>query len=35
LDDCFVHALAKDGREPLLFTGDYFAGTDIKPRLGS
>jgi ribonuclease VapC len=30
MGDCFVYALAKDLREPLLFTGRDFALTDIE-----
>jgi len=33
--DCFAYALAKTTGEPLLFKGDDFAQTDIKPALGS
>ena len=29
--DCFAYALAKFTGEPLLFKGDDFAHTDIKP----
>ncbi len=29
--DCFSCALAKDSGEPLLFTGDDFARTDVTP----
>jgi ribonuclease VapC len=29
--DCFAYALAKFTGEPLLFKGDDFACTDIKP----
>ncbi len=29
--DCFAYALAQTEREPLLFKGDDFALTDIKP----
>jgi ribonuclease VapC len=29
--DCFAYALAKFTGEPLLFKGDDFAYTDIKP----
>jgi uncharacterized protein with PIN domain len=29
--DCFAYALAKFKGEPLLFKGDDFAHTDIKP----
>jgi ribonuclease VapC len=31
--DCFAYALAKHSGEPLLFTGDAFARTDIEPAL--
>jgi ribonuclease VapC len=31
--DCFAYALAKETREPLLFKGNDFAQTDIKPAL--
>ena len=30
-DDCFAYALAKFTGEPLLFKGDDFAHTDIRP----
>ena len=34
--DCFAYALAKATGEPLLFKGDDFARTDIRPtRAGS
>ena len=33
LGDCFSYALAKDLAEPLLFKGDDFARTDIRPAL--
>jgi ribonuclease VapC len=29
--DCFSYALARDKHEPLLYTGDDFAHTDIRP----
>jgi ribonuclease VapC len=29
--DCFAYALAKSTGEPLLFKGDEFAHTDIRP----
>ncbi|MBL8689840.1 MAG: type II toxin-antitoxin system VapC family toxin [Rhodospirillaceae bacterium] len=32
--DCFAYALAKEMREPLLFKGNDFTRTDIKPALG-
>jgi ribonuclease VapC len=32
--DCFSYALAQATGEPLLFTGDDFARTDITPALG-
>lgn len=32
--DCFAYALAKATGEPLLFKGDDFPHTDIKPALG-
>jgi ribonuclease VapC len=32
--DCFSYALARATGEPLLFTGDDFACTDITPALG-
>ena len=35
LGDCFAYALAKDKREPLLFKGDDFRYTDVKPALPS
>jgi ribonuclease VapC len=31
--DCFAYALAKERSEPLLFKGNDFAQTDIKPAL--
>jgi ribonuclease VapC len=31
--DCFAYALAKTTGEPLLFTGEGFARTDIEPAL--
>lgn len=31
--DCFSYALAKDAGEPLLFKGDDFSKTDIRPYL--
>ncbi len=31
--DCFAYALAKELREPLLFKGNDFGQTDIKPAL--
>ncbi len=31
--DCFAYALAKQAGEPLLFTGEAFARTDIEPAL--
>lgn len=31
--DCFSYALAKDAGEPLLFKGNDFSRTDIKPYL--
>lgn len=31
--DCFVYALARDKREPLLFKGDDFGHTDIRAAL--
>ncbi len=31
--DCFAYALAKELKEPLLFKGNDFARTDIKPAL--
>ncbi|MFZ1288294.1 MAG: type II toxin-antitoxin system VapC family toxin [Candidatus Phosphoribacter sp.] len=30
LGDCFAYALAKDSGEPLLYTGDDFAHTDVR-----
>jgi ribonuclease VapC len=29
--DCFSYALARDKREPLLYKGDDFVHTDIRP----
>ncbi len=31
--DCFAYALARDRNEPLLFTGEDFAQTDIRPAI--
>ena len=31
--DCFAYALARDKREPLLYKGDDFVHTDIRPAL--
>jgi ribonuclease VapC len=31
--DCFAYALAVDTREPLLFVGDDFTHTDIRPAI--
>ena len=31
--DCFAYALAKNLNEPLLFKGDEFAHTDVRPAL--
>ena len=31
--DCFAYALAKERDLPLLFKGDDFAQTDIRPAL--
>jgi ribonuclease VapC len=31
--DCFAYALAKKLNEPLLFKGDEFAHTDVRPAL--
>ena len=31
--DCFSYALARDKREPLLFKGDDFIHTDLRPAL--
>ncbi len=31
--DCFAYALARDLNEPLLFKGDEFRHTDIKPAI--
>ena len=31
--DCFAYALARERNEPLLFTGDDFTHTDIRPAL--
>jgi len=32
--DCFTYALARATGEPLLFKGDDFARTDLRPALG-
>lgn len=34
MGDCFAYALAKSRNLPLLFKGDDFVHTDIKPALG-
>jgi ribonuclease VapC len=31
--DCFAYALARERNEPLLFTGDDFTHTDIRPAI--
>jgi len=31
--DCFAYALARDKREPLLFKGDDFVHTDLRPAV--
>lgn len=31
--DCFAYALARDMNEPLLFKGDDFRHTDVKPAI--
>ncbi len=31
--DCFAYALAKDKDEPLLFKGDDFGHTDVRPAV--
>ena len=31
--DCFSYALARDKREPLLFKGDDFIHTDVRPAV--
>jgi ribonuclease VapC len=31
--DCFSYALARDKREPLLFKGDDFVHTDLRPAV--
>ncbi len=33
LGDCMVDGVAKHEREPLLFKGNDFSGTDIEPAL--
>ena len=33
--DCFAYALAKETGEPLLFKGDDFSRTDVRPALES
>lgn len=33
LGDCFSYALAKSRNEPLLFKGDDFAQTDVRPAI--
>jgi ribonuclease VapC len=32
--DCFSYALARDKREPILYKGDDFVHTDLRPALG-
>lgn len=32
--DCFAYALAKERDLPLLFVGNDFARTDIRPAIG-
>lgn len=32
--DCFAYALAKERDAPLLFVGNDFARTDIRPAIG-
>ncbi len=34
LGDCFSYALATERREPLLYVGQDFAHTDVRPALG-
>lgn len=31
--DCFSYALARDKREPILFKGEEFAHTDLRPAI--
>jgi len=31
--DCFSYALARDKREPILFKGDDFVHTDLRPAV--
>ena len=31
--DCFTYALARDKREPVLYKGDGFIHTDVRPAL--
>ncbi|MDL5157014.1 type II toxin-antitoxin system VapC family toxin [Actinomycetospora termitidis] len=33
LGDCFAYALAKDADEPLLYKGDDFVHTDVRPAV--
>jgi ribonuclease VapC len=33
--DCFAYALARERNEPLLFVGDDFTHTDIRPALAT
>jgi ribonuclease VapC len=33
LGDCFAYALASEAREPLLFKGDDFTPTDVRPAM--
>lgn len=32
--DCFSYALAREKREPILFKGEEFAHTDLRPAIG-
>lgn len=33
MGDCFAYALSKDKGEPLLYKGDAFSHTDVRPAL--
>ncbi len=33
--DCFSYALAREKREPMLWKGDNFGHTDLRPALGA
>jgi ribonuclease VapC len=33
LGDCYTYALSRDKREPVLYKGDDFAYTDLRPAV--